>query len=483
MTLAGKDKSSILNIRSLNAMPEKTRTEEIEQYYKKYPDVPREVILKEDLLNLGQRFSDAALEATAGAMVKSYRLFSYDLVAMQDMRRQEYRKVPEHFIICRGTYQLRPVMLQTTLSSDSPYLIDVIDGKLWLCLDGKPIAEVAYPRAAGYEAKTFPDGTAYRDVIAFGSFITVFRFCQYWGVKEECKFCDINENARQMKNDQAYTVTGPVKDLAKVVAVAKEIERDAYAQAGHALPLYFIITGGTITDRLHDKNEDDFYMEWVEAMKWGGPRRTIALQTNAKNKETLKRYRACGVDNHHSNMEVWDRRLFEWICPGKNARVGYDEWIRRTIDAVDVFGEGNVVPNFVCGVEMAKPYGFETVEEAVKSTTGGIEFLMSHGVMPRFNHWRREPMSYLQREHDQPPVPLDYYIQIMRNRYEIWKKYSLPMPVHYAARPGNREMGGVAHASYNDYILLTEQPDYERRAFEALKKGGAIWEMEASTVK
>ena len=49
----------------------------LESYFKKYPDVPKETILKQHLLSLGHWFSDAALRATAGALVKSYRLFSY----------------------------------------------------------------------------------------------------------------------------------------------------------------------------------------------------------------------------------------------------------------------------------------------------------------------------------------------------------------------------------------------------------------------
>ncbi len=453
---------------------EKPRTEEIECYIQKYPDVPREVILKEDLLNLGQRFSDSALEATSGSLVKSYRLFSYDLVSMQDMSRQEHRKVPEWFTICRGPYQLRPVAIQTTLSPDSPYVVDVIDGKLWLRADGRPVAEVSYPRPCNYASKTFEDGTAYRDVIAYGSFVTAFRSCQLWGIKQECKFCDINENARQMKAAKSYTVTAPVKEVAKVAEVAREIESDAWAQAGHSVTLPFIITGGTITDRLNGKTEEEFYLEYVEALKWGGSRRKITLQTAAKEKETLKRYRACGVDVYQPNIEVWDKALFEWICPGKAQRVGYDNWIRRTVDSVDVFGEANVSPNLVCGVEMARPYGFKTMKEAVDSTTEGMEFLMSHGVCPRFNHWRREPRAYLAREYDQPAIPLEFYIQLARNRYELWKKYSLPLPDQLGAHPEKRVMG-VSHGTYNDYPLLMEQRDYEKRAWQALEEGHTIW--------
>src|ERR671911_2897908 len=102
----------------------------LEGYFKKYLDVPKETILKQHMLSLGHWFSDAALEASAGALVKSYRLFSYDLVPMSELKRGEHRRVPEHFVLLNGPYNMRPVAIQTSLSPYSPYLVDVVDGRL-----------------------------------------------------------------------------------------------------------------------------------------------------------------------------------------------------------------------------------------------------------------------------------------------------------------------------------------------------------------
>src|SRR5262249_16271340 len=150
-----------------------------------------------------------------------------------------------------------------------------------------------------------------------------------------------------------------------------------------------------------------FYSEYASALKWGGRRRFVNLQTNAQDKETMKRYRAAGVDCHHSNMEVWDRRLFEWINPGKNRRVGSDGWVKSLIDEADDVGEGNFLQNFVGGVEMAKPFGFETDGEAEKSTSDGVDFMIHHGIMTRFNQWRRQPGSNLVSHPQQPAIPLE----------------------------------------------------------------------------
>jgi len=428
---------------------------ELEKYFSRYPDVPREVIIKSDLLRRGVWFTDSALRAANGSLIKSYRLFSYDLVPMSELGRKESRRIPEHIIILGGMYELRPVMVQTTLAPDSPYIIDVTGGQLVLRNGDEVLTEARFLAAPSYYSKKTDDGVPFHEIIAFGFFITVFRNCQFWGSKEECGFCDINHNVRQMKDSQDFTLTAPVKSIEQILEVARAVSDEANTNYGYNAPLSFLLSGGTIKNKLHRQNEDDFYGAYVEALKWDGPRRFINLQTNAKPKDILKRYRALGLDSHHANMEVWDRRLFKWICPGKEQRVGWDNWVRWLIDSVDVFGEGAVKPLFVAGVEMAQPYGFRSVAEAVASTTAGMEHLMSHGVVVRFNQWRREPSTFLVQQHEQPAVPLDYYIQLFRNRYEIWSKYALPLPNQNQLLPVMHHLG-VSHAAHEDFIHLME---------------------------
>src|SRR3970040_3177596 len=86
--------------------------EALESYFTKYPEFPKEPILKQHLLSLGHWFSDAALDATAGALVKSYRLFSYDLVPMSELTRNEHRRVPEDFVLLNGPYGMGPGAVQ-----------------------------------------------------------------------------------------------------------------------------------------------------------------------------------------------------------------------------------------------------------------------------------------------------------------------------------------------------------------------------------
>jgi hypothetical protein len=227
-------------------------------------------------------------------------------------------------------------------------------------------------------------------------FLDVFPACQFWGAKEECKFCDFNENTRQRKKF-GYTVkTGQqkVEQVAEAVRVAfKEAAEVSGEEWAFTRLDGYHISGGTILKGIGGMDEIEFYIQYVRAIRdKAGSRWPILLQIGALKEDDYKRLRDAGVDAVHSNPEVWGKEMFKNVCPGKYAYVGWEEWIKRVVKSVDVFGEGNVNPNFVAGVEMAKPFGFTDVDAAVKSTAEGFDYLMSHGVVCRYNSWCVEPL-------------------------------------------------------------------------------------------
>jgi hypothetical protein len=76
-------------------------------------------------------------------------------------------------------------------------------------------------------------------------------------------------------------------------------------------------------------------------------------------------------------------------------------------------------------VETCQPYGFKDIDAAVKSTTEGINYLMSRGVVVRFNHWNVSPLSDLVGN---TPPSLDYFIRINLAWCEACVKYCIPPP-------------------------------------------------------
>ena len=405
--------------------------EEIEELAGRYPDIPIEAVFKEDLLRRGMAWSAEALEIAAHFKRKAYFIFSFDMIPISGMEQKEHAKAPEEVRLAGGPYNFQPVIVSVRLNPASPYCVVSEEGSLVLKMDGQAIAEVQLQKSPEYYGRTLASGKPITDIaptIEWGYllYLTAFRLCQYFGAQEECQFCDINENYRQQKKSgRPYTPVKSVEEIVEAMEIIAAADSDSKA---------YTVTGGSITGTLDGMSEIDFYIRYPEAIEKRWPGRWISkVVVQALPKDEVQRLRDVGVQIYHPNFEIWDKRLFELYCPGKSRYVGREEWIRRILDAAAVFGPDHVIPNFVAGVEMALPAGFPTVDEAIASTTEGLEFFMSHGVSPRFTTWCPEPMSVLGK--DQPGAPLEYYVRLLRAYRDTRAKYRLSPPAGYG-EPG-----------------------------------------------
>ncbi|MDO8491484.1 MAG: hypothetical protein Q7T04_05670, partial [Dehalococcoidia bacterium] len=301
---------------------EKRRIEEIESYFKKYPDVPKEVIIKEDLLRLGFGFTPAALKAAEGSRLKSYYIFAWDQVDEKKAGVQEdiRQRVPEDIKLSGGMYKLKRTVVCTRVNTDSPYLIDVVDGKLSLTENGTVIADVRLDPEPPYYSKTFEDGTPYMQLAptvfgAFSVFVNPFRHCQYWDTGEECLYCDIGFNVRLRqkmgkKTGKVSDVVSDPKQVAEAVAAAFAEKWDN-PELG---PKVIQMSGGSITHGLHGMDELTFYLQYVTAIREKvGYRPPLCLVIEAGDKKTMQRIKEAGASSFTADFEVWDKRIFEWL--------------------------------------------------------------------------------------------------------------------------------------------------------------------------
>jgi hypothetical protein len=398
-----------------------------------FPDLPPEAVVKEDLLRLGVDFGEEALRAAAGKKPKSYFIFSFDREPIAGMDREEHLRAPEEIALSGGPRGFRRTIVSVRLNPRSPYRVEPAGDGLVLCLDGEPLAGVGLQETPSYYRRLLASGKPIIEMaptIEWGYlvYLTVYRKCQYFGKSEECHFCDINENFRQqVKAGRPYQTVKEPEEVVEALAIINEEDHERRTKA-------YTITGGAVTVKLKGETEADFYLRYAEAIEARFPGRWISkLVVQALPRPDLVRFREAGVRIYHPNYEVWDPRLFRLLCPGKERAIGRDEWIRRVVEAAEVFGPSRVIPNFVAGVELARPHGFQTVEEALRSTGEGLEFFMSKSIAPRFTVWCPEPLSELGSE--QGPAPLEYHAGLLRLWRDTHARHRLPAPPGYG-EPG-----------------------------------------------
>ncbi|MDR1726927.1 MAG: radical SAM protein [Acidobacteriota bacterium] len=412
--------------------------EAVEDLARRNPDIPFEAIVKEDLLRRGMAWSPEALAVAAEFKRKSYFIFSFDMAPISGMGQGENLKVPEEVRLSGGPHAFKPVVVSVRINPDSPYRVEAGEGGLSLELAGAAVAGVELQKTPGYYRKALSGGRPVSEVVptiewGYLLYLTAFRLCQYPAAGEGCLYCDINENYRQQKD--AGRPCAPVKtvdEMLEALEVIAETEDGEGGDAGKSKA--YTVTGGSVTGTLQGLTEADFYLRYPEAIERRWPGRWISkVVVEALPKDEVRRFRDAGVRIYHPNFEIWDKRLFEAYCPGKARHVGRDEWLRRIVDAAEVFGPENVIPNFVAGVEMAPPGGFATVEDAIASTSEGLEFFMSRGISPRFTSWCPEPLSALGKA--RRGAPLEYYVRLLRVYRDTRAKYRLASPCGYG-EPG-----------------------------------------------
>jgi hypothetical protein len=417
--------------------PTAGRTALVESLIARYPDIPPEAVMKEDLLRTGIAFDLSALTDNLDGDVKpkSYFIFSFDQKPLAELGDAKLRRPPEEIALTGGPHELRRTIVSVRVNPDSPYRIArEPDGTLQLSLEGRDLALVELPPMPEYYRHTLANGKTVMETaptIEWGYliYLTVLRLCQYFGAKEECQFCDINHNWRQHKREgRPYTGVKPVEDVLEALEL---IDRYDTQRASHA----YTLTGGSVTSTVDGLREADFYGRYARAIEERFPGRWIGkVVAQALPKAEAQIFKDHGITIYHPNYEVWDKRLFSIISPGKERYVGREEWHRRIFDAAEIFGARHVIPNFVAGVEMAKPFGFESIDDAIASTTEGLDYFMSRGITPRFTTWCPEPTTPLGRDNPDG-APLEYHVRLLGAYRDALRRNGLEPPPGYGT-PG-----------------------------------------------
>jgi hypothetical protein len=412
-----------------------------------FSDLPAEAIVKQDVLRLGICFDKGVFEKAGSYKPKDYFIFSFDHVSLSEMSEDVKFKAPEEIRLHGGPLNLEKTVISVRISSTSPYCVNLYEEKPALFLNNEFLGFVDFHEIPPFYSKKLSSGHLISEIIpvlewGYLLYLTAYRLCQYWGEKEECQFCDINENYRQQKKEKRQ-YTG-IKNPELIT------EALSYAAAEPGETKAWTLTGGSVTGKLNGMDEVDFYIQYIEAIENKFPQQWISKAVlQAFPKSDCQRLVDAGLKIYHPNYEVWDPVLFKKICPGKDQYIGRSEWIKRVVDSVEVFGAGNVIPNFVGGVELSKPHGFTDVDRAISSTREGLEYFMARGVIPRFTTWCPEPLSSL--GHQQAP-PLEYFCKLLLNWREVFENSKLSVPEGYGPAGVGRAVFSVS--AFMDVIRI-----------------------------
>ena len=394
--------------------PEMSRMEEFEYCRERYPEIPKTLMLKEHCITRGVTITDRAWKEFA-----SRKDYKHQFVIIFQRHKRDHTEdlpSPDDFHFNDGTN----VMVCLAPPEKDPYTIDYIDGLFCLTDDGTPIEEIGFGQKPKFHGKKTSTDTLMEHVaLAPGTDLLLFnpyRHCHFWNEGLQCKYCDMDYCTKlQMKLGRGFkTRLDPIDCYDTTLEAHKEEGKYRH----------HFITGGS-DPRNNYEEEFDFHLALVEAINKAG--RDMGIERIAQyvimspvDKERMKQLHAAGTECFGAYFEVWPEEKFNLICPGKAKWCGFETFLERTFEAVDVFGWGNVHAGFVSGVEMM--YGYNEIEEAVETSLEGYDFLLQHGVIPGGTQLTVQPGTNLYEEGQSEP-PLEFYCKLDLGRQELFKKY------------------------------------------------------------
>lgn len=142
-------------------MERRKRTALVEELMGRFPQVPREAVLKEDLLRGGMAFDESALSGNEDGDVKpkSYFIFSFDHRTLPELGAAALNRPPEEIVLTGGPYELRRTVVSVRVNPESPYVVRAgEDGALGLYLDSARIADVGLPPMPDYYRHPLSNG-------------------------------------------------------------------------------------------------------------------------------------------------------------------------------------------------------------------------------------------------------------------------------------------------------------------------------------
>jgi hypothetical protein len=238
-----------------------------------------------------------------------------------------------------------------------------------------------------------------------------------------CQFCLYGLPDKRMKSlgQSLFKAELPQAQIDRICEACSHPET-------HARHLYLV--SGSMVDMAEEGRR---FVQLARALHEAGltERYYVACGSGAIPRSSMEEMRDLGVRGACFNLEVWDPQQFKRVCPGKDHFVGRDRWIQSLSEAVEVFGQGNVMSAFVGGAELEGEGAFSHPDEALASNLSGAETLLSLGIQPVYSlHWK---MTGKNRGME-PIYSLDHFLKLNQGLAELRKAYQHPINSEFFCR-------------------------------------------------
>lgn len=299
------------------------------------------------------------------------------------------------------------VPVSESFASRSPYTLHREHGRYLLRWNGDDVTPLALsPRPDWYDRPTSTGKPMTRIGTLQGTYLGIYqaKVCEYWTAKPEkvnCKFCSVGLN---LGIDDADDKS--IDEVMEVIRAAREE------------------SGITYVDFNTGHYEGDTYLDILEPFIVRIKRELgllVGVQTPPH--RDLKRYdhlRAIGVNRVSFCFEIFDRQLFEEICPGKHAEYGLDHYLEAVRYCAGLSRKGPKGEPWVTNGEIIA--GLEPPESSIRA----IDWITSVGAVPTVCVFR--PLVGTDLEDQEPPRTEDL-VPVFRRLYEACMERGLPIGV------------------------------------------------------
>lgn len=397
----------------------------LEEVIEKHPDISPFIILKTDVQRRGISFSNEALKLVNPKIHQCQ---------YAECTREQNGGVPSSLMMRDGTSILTG--FKSKYATRTPYLVDAEGEKVVLKDEGRIIDEVFYwEKPDFYDHVTSTGKPMWQVVSARPQRLDIYphHYCEFWDIPGEgCKYCAAAAISRRQDEKKHLNTVEEIGETVKEALKEKGRYENIFLTAGT------VLSGKELLD-----DEVETYIQVLQKIGENFPkteknpegRFPSQLIGTAYSKKQLKRlHDSTGLMSYTADIEVLDKEKFEWICPGKARHIGYDEWVRRLYDAVEIFGEGYVNTGIVGGTELAKPNGYDSEQEALESDFRIAEEFARHGVAVQASVWTVSEGSIFFRQ----KVPsLEFYVELAEGLDRIRREYHLSIDMDNYRRCGN----------------------------------------------